>query len=235
MQTDEVSVLGPHRWPASSAPRLGSLPLPDSPGAEDQRRQERQQVVRWAEFHACHLPGSSFPRCLRFPASSSRSRRSSSVPGSVPGRQWALSSSGRKETDKRTAASRRQALRAGSIFGSDVTSEASPAPDCSAPPLLSPEGALSLAPQAARGAGGVPAMAPHAQATGCAHPAARPGPRELVFYSRFSREWGGAGRGPGEKPSLPVTEPASAGGGEPECTGEDSQRLRVTGKCPSPG
>lgn len=79
---------------------------------------------------------------------------------------------------------------------------------------------------------GCPAMAPRARATGCAHSAARPGPRELVFYSRLPRGWGGAGRGPGEKPSLPVTEPASAAGGEPECTGEDSQRLRVTGKSP---
>lgn len=60
----------------------------------------------------------------------------------------------------------RQALEARSIFRSDVTGEASPARDCSASPLRSPEGALSLALEAARGRGrGRLAIAPRASVT----------------------------------------------------------------------
>lgn len=98
----------------------------------------------------------------------------------------------------------------GSIFGSDVTSEANPAWDCSAPPLPSLEGALSLALEAARGEGGVPSDGParSGQRAALTWLHARLG---LIFYSHFSRGCGGAGRGPGEKSNLPVTEPGVRG------------------------
>lgn len=89
---------------------------------------------------------------------------------------------GRKQTSKRTNSLRRQALRVGSIFGSDVTGEASPARDCSPPQLPRPEGALSLALEAARGEGGGAQRWTRAlRSTGCTHPAARPPGADLFI------------------------------------------------------
>lgn len=125
---------GELQWdqPPSSALRARSLPLPDSPGAEDQRRQERQQVVSGAESHAVHcLRGTFFLRWLCSP-SFPRSCLSL-VPGFVPSQREKPSpaASRGRQTDRRTDASPRQALEVGSIFGSDVTSgEWSPARDC---------------------------------------------------------------------------------------------------------
>lgn len=140
--------------PTSGALRFRSLPLPDSPGAEDQRRQERQQVVSGAEFHAAAGRGPSslaglalapFPgSCLSFGPRPPRSP----LPQQT-------------ERDPRTDASRRRARKAGSRSLRVMSPAASPALPGSVraapapappppPPLRSPEDALSLALEAAR-------------------------------------------------------------------------------------
>lgn len=62
---------------------------------------------------------------------------------------------------------------------------------------------------------GCPAMAPRAPVNGLRSPGCTPAWLHarlgLIFYSHFSRGCGGAGRGPGEKSNLPVTEPGVRG------------------------
>lgn len=90
----------------------------------------------------------------------------------------------------------RQALEARSIFRSDVTGEASPARDCSASPLRSPEGALSLALEAARGEGGDASRSPRAlRSPRCALASRVSTGQGRIVYSRCSPGWRGAGRG----------------------------------------
>ena len=130
--------------------------------------------------------------------------------------------------DKRTDALRRQGLRRGSIFGSDVTSSehslpgivraALPLPS----PSLSPEDAMSLALEAARGIGRrCPAMASCAPVNRLRSPVCTPalGSPFIPACPEGGEGWGGVE----DESNLPVIAPAYSAGG----TGKDHQTLRL--------
>lgn len=208
---------GELQWdqPTSSALRFRSLPPLDSPGAEDQRRQERQQVVSCAEFHAVACRGpSSLAGVARPPSPGSLSLLG---PRLCPRANDKPSPAADGETDTRTDASPRQALKAGSILGSDVTSgESEPCPGLFARHHRS--GARRTRCHSRwrlRGRGRrCPAMAPRAPVSGPRSPPlhTRPG---LIIYPCFPGRWGRERRGGvEEKSNLPVIAPAYFTGGE---------------------
>ncbi|KAI5238625.1 Eif-2-Alpha Kinase Gcn2, partial [Manis pentadactyla] len=166
---------------------------PDSPGAEDQRRQEGQQAARGAQFHAVVRAGPPSLAASALPAPRVLSLRGARLCAGWRGPAPAADGSAR--TDGRPLGEGGAESR--SILACDVTGEAGP-PGLLGAAVPEPGGALCFALEAARGEGGGPGGGgrPERVSRGCAHPAARP--PGLVIDSRSSPGRGRVGAGAGD-------------------------------------
>lgn len=183
--------------------------------------------MSWAEFHpvACRGP----PSLAAFALPPSRGPVSPRCPALSPAsNEPSPAADGKERTHRRRG---RQALKAGSIFGSDVTSgERSPARDCSRGTAAPEPGGRAVA-RAGGGAGSGrrrPARAPRAPLGRLRSPGCTPA-RAGRFLPRSPRV------GPGgveEKCNLPVIAPPYLTGGETSRWKRRSD-TRIAGRCPS--
>ncbi|XP_014442694.1 uncharacterized protein LOC106734717 [Tupaia chinensis] len=222
--TREACVVPTHPDPprlSGSARWLKSLTLADSPGAQDQRRQEGQQVVRGAEFHAVACRG---PPLLAVSALSP-------LRGPVAPQRLSLSPANDEPfpaADRRRWTNRR-AARQGRSWELGVSSR-----------VMSPARRVQPGVARRRRSGarrarchrcwrrgareGVPRVAPRARSPGYALVTWRTPAWSRSFTPAFPEDGEGRGRGE-EKPHLPVIELAPVAGLRPNSPRKTTRRL----------